>query len=193
MTNETLKNPTVVTTPSVTGIDLAIKNLQTALASLPWLEKSFGRAWMLPINKGNEKVLEPHVYQGDGEYNSVMPNDALKSYSFWRVNGSRNLNEYEPLVNYGNFMLTDPVDVIFWFNMQAIDSTKNYIFKEELIKDVLNILSQDPNAFVLRIWDDKADDIFRGYTLSKSHRDSLMYPFGAFRIEMNLRYQFSCG
>lgn len=193
MNTGNLKNPNVPTLTNPVGIDLAISQIQGLLASdLNWLEKSFGRAWNMPSQSGGVKTFEPKVYQGNSEYYPVLANDALKSYSFWRVNGARNINDYSPLNNHGEFMLTDPVDLIVWFNMNRIDKTKNYIFKEELLKEVLGVLDGNPNINVLRIWDDRADDVFRGYTLNEHHRDLLMYPFGAFRIETNLRYSFQC-
>jgi hypothetical protein len=193
MTTETLKNPTIPTLPDPIGIDFAIQRLQQSIGTLEWLGKSFGRAWTIPRQVLNEKVVEPMCYQGTKEYYPVLPNDALKSYSFWRVSGGRSAEEYRPNMNTGGaFIFKDSVDLIVWVNLKRIDPTKNYIFKEELIRDVMVKLNRDPNVEVVRVYDDKADEIFKGYSLKPQHRDLLMYPFDAFRIEMFLSYQFVC-
>jgi hypothetical protein len=189
MINTTTKNPVVVTIPSPVGIDLAVQN---ALAVLPWLEKSFGRAWMFPQHIGNDKVMMPCVYQGGKEYYCVMPNDSLRGYSFWRVNGARSFDEYVPLSNYNGYEFTDPVDLIVWVNLKQADPTKDYVFTEELIRQVVGILDQDPNCYLKKVWDEKAEDIFKGYSLKDTHRDLLMFPYAAFRIEMELKYVIQC-
>lgn len=198
MTNETLKNPTAIVLPNAVGIDLAIKKIQMKLALLPWLEKAFGRAWTLQRTvqgeSGNIKRIEPMVYQGTSEYYPVLPNDSLKSYCFFRAKSGRTMTpgQNESGTAYGNYYLTDPVEIIFWFNLQDIDSSKNYIFKEELIRDVLAKLDTETNVRVEKIWDDRVEDIFSGYTLYPEHRDLLMYPFGAFKFDLTLSYLFTC-
>lgn len=193
MTSETLKNPTVVTIPDPIGIEAAIQSLQLSLASLTWLTKSFGRAWTMPRTEGGKTVYEPMVYQGNNEYYPTLPNDALNAFSFWRVNGGRTNKEWSSQMNPGaNYIFEDPVDLIVWFNMKKVDPDKNYVFKEALIRDVLNRLTRFSRVSVVRVWDDKIEDIYRGYTLQEKHRDLLMYPYGAFRIEIILGYQFIC-
>ena len=192
MTQETLKNPSVVTIPDPTGLDLAIYYLQTRIAQLEWLQKSFGRAFTMPVRVREEKRLEPMVYQGGGEYYNVMPNDALRSYSFWRVRGKRGVNEWVPLNNHGNFFLSDTVDLIVWCDLKAVDPSKDYNFKEVLIRDVFRYLDDLNNVVVTGVFDDKVEDIFSGYTLQPNHRDMLMFPYTAFRVEMTVSYGVEC-
>lgn len=192
MTNETLKNPSVVLTPNAVGIDAAIQKIQIKLGQLTWLEKSFARAWTMPRNVAEKDRVEPVVYQGGSEYYPVLPNDALKSYSFFTAPGPRAMENYQRNVSFGTYFFKDPVSIIFWLNLQQIDATKDYIFKEELIKEVLNVLNRHASVEVQRVWDDKVDDIYRGFTLFQTHRDLLMYPFSAFKIDLLLSYQFDC-
>lgn len=192
MTNETLKNPSAIVLPNAVGIDAAIKTIQLRLAELTWIEKCFGRAWTRQRTVNDQKRIEPMTYQGSTEYYPCLPNDALKSYCFFRAKNGRTMEEYEPTVAYGNYYFKDPVDIIFWFDLKAIDKTKNYVFTEELIQSVLSKLNQDSNVMISKVWDDRVDDIFSGYNLFPEHRDLLLYPYGAFRIEMILQYNFTC-
>lgn len=193
MTTETLKNPSVPTIPNPIGVDLVIAQLQASLATLTWLQKSFGRAQTMPRTVLGQKRIEPMVYQGTQEYYPVMPNDSLKSYSFWRVNGPRVTVDYEANMNTGGrFYFKDQADLIVWIDLKNNDPSKDFVYTELLIQDVLVKLNRDPNVAVVRVWDDKAEDIFKGYTLFENHRDLLMYPYAAFRIETILSYQFQC-
>ena len=194
MITETLKKPGIPILNNPVGIDAAIQRIQISIASLSWLAKSFGRAWTIPQNQGNQKIVEPMVYQGSKEYYAVLPNDAFDSYSFFRVAGPRNTEEYRANMNIGGtYIFKDIVDLIVWVDYKRIDPLKDFIFKEQLIRDVMNKLNRDPNVEVVRVWDDQADQIYKGYSLKPTHRDLLLYPHDAFRIEMNLRYQFTCG
>lgn len=191
MTTETLKNPTVYFVPDPVGIDLPIDAMQKKLATIPWLEKSFARAWTIPKDVAGQKRQVPMAYQAGAEYYPLMPNDALKSYSFFQVSNPRSTTEWD-ISQYGNYRFTDPVSLIVWANLQAIDGGKDYIFKELMIKDVLKLVGREPRWKVTRVWDDKAEDIFRGYTTILEQRDLLMYPYTAFRIECQLTYEFVC-
>lgn len=195
MTTETLKNPTAVQLPEgdAVGIDVALLQIQIGLSYIPWLEKIFGRAWTLPTETLGKKASEPKVYQGSKEYYPVLPNDALKAYSFFRVNSPRVLSDYGNNLNIGGaYRFEDNVDLFVWADLEKIDVSNNYIFKEALIRDVLKRINIEPTVQVIRVFDDKADDIYRGYTINEQQRELLMYPYTAFRIEMTLKYQFAC-
>ena len=128
MINLTKKNPTVPLIADPLGIDAAIQKLQISLSTLSWIDKVFGRAWPLPSNNGNKKTLEPMCYQGTKEYYPVLPNDALKCYSFFRVSGPRTTVDYQANMNTGgNYIFKDPVDLIVWGNLHLIDPTRDFI------------------------------------------------------------------
>lgn len=193
MTTETLKNPSVPTITNPIGIDATIQAIQIKLGQLAWMEKSFGRAWSIPRIRDKKKILEPMLYQGSKEYYPAMPNDNLKAYCFWRVTGPRNAENFSPNLNTGgSYIFSDPVDLIVWCDLERIDAATDYIYKETLIREVLNVLNTHADAYVSRVWDDKVEDIFRGYSLEDVKRDLLMFPFTGFRIEMNLKYRFLC-
>lgn len=188
MTN--LKNPSVILIPNPTDLDKSIQELQLGLSSISWLEKIFGRAKEVSRKLNNQVLREPMVYQGTSEYYPVLPNDTLKAYSFFRCVNGRSTEMYEP--NSPNNYYSVPTDLIVWANIKKIDNSKDYIFTEELIHDVVAILNKYPSVLIQRIWDEKADSIFSGYTLNLTHRDLLMYPYQAFRIEMVLNYKSDC-
>lgn len=184
MTSENLKNPTIYTAPSIpkVGIDLELEAMRLKLAALPWLQKAFGRAWSKPRTLDGKTVLEPLLYQGGAEYYPALPNDNLKSYSFFRVNS--------PRVNTEGSWFVDPVDLIVWVNLKEIAPTIDWIFTESLINDVINLF--DDGWSLNKIYDDKVTDIFSGYDTRDLHQGLLMYPYKGFRMDISVTYQFLC-
>lgn len=188
---ETLKNPSVITIANPISLDKAIQQVQASLGSLAWLQKVFGRARIHPRKDAkNEMRREPMVYQGKGEYYPVLANDALQSYSFFRVKGAR---EFDDVGNHNLAVWeTANLDLIVWGNLKAIDSTKDYIFTDELIEDVKALLMVEPCCDIVRVWDEDMREIYKGYTLKEDQRDLILYPYFAFKIELVLKYEMSC-
>lgn len=193
MTSHTLKNPTPKEHPDPHDLDASIERARCMLTDIPWLPKAFHRAIEHaekdPDGQGGT-IRVPKVYLSGKEYYPVLPNDALIAYSFFRVSGGRTLSEYLPDIISLNAEC--PVDLIVWANLQKIDKHKDYIFTEELIRDVLRALNSNPDIIITGIFDNAPEDIFIGYDLQPAHRDLLKYPYQAFRISMNLRYEIEC-
>lgn len=192
MTSENLKNPSVPVLANPVDLDAAIQLIQLGLADkLTWLEKSFGRARTHPSTVVDDKKRpEPKVYQGKSEYYPVLPNDALKSYSFFRTMGSREFNDYFP--NTSVISQYTKVDLIIWGNLKAIDATRDGYFSEELLNETTKALSTFSSVIIKKVWDDKPEDIFKGYHLEPNHLHLLMHPYFAFRIEMHIDYILNC-
>jgi hypothetical protein len=196
------QNPDILTIVSPKGIDRAIQSIQQELdAGLPWLDKSFGRAWEFKeIDPATEKQIRvPKCYSGSGEYINVLPNDFLKAQSFISVRNEETWPAYSRAT--GNSKQRD-LSVIFWFNLKEIDPAKDYIFTEELKTEVEKILKA--NAYVAsinRYYDERVEDVFDGYiSQAESGRYSvedtktqyLMYPYSGFRFDVTVAYMEEC-
>jgi hypothetical protein len=197
------KNPLVplITTP--VNIDRPIQEIQVALSTMGWLEKSFGRSWLaVKSSQGiftNKKLYYPQVWQGFNEDEKardmleVMPNDNIKSQCFFKVNDPINLLEYVP---DGDSMLQANVDIIFWFNLKRIDRAIDYPYVELLKGQTLKVLSTmlfapDSSLKVLRIWEG-AQNVFKGYDITDLKDQELIYPWGGFRFECEITYREDC-
>lgn len=192
-TTKTLKNPTAQAHPAPINLDDFIEQLRTSMATISWLEKAFHRAYQMPRKNPDGKggiIQVPMAYQAGSEYYPVMPNDALQAYSFFRVRGPKTFTDYSTQSTLLNSVA--PLDLIVWGNLKSIDPAKDYIFTEQLEQDVMAIFNQYPQVSVLRIWDERAEDIFSGYSLDLTKRDLLMYPYQAFRIEFDLSFPYVC-
>jgi hypothetical protein len=174
-------DPEIIFIPNPVGIDKAIQGLQTKLATLPWLQKVFGRSF-----EGRETVpgardrIFPYVYQNDLEPLNVMPNDNLRSQVFFRVD--------DPAVFAAWTFYSDtqtavyPISIIFWGDLRKIDTERNYNFGEELKLSALRLMTRISGFVVSRVYE-QYDEVFREYTLSDTYKQYLLPPYYGFRIE----------
>lgn len=175
------------------NVDRPIQELQQALAALPWIEKSFGRAFDSYKVVDGRPYIYPQVWQGPGkDLLEVMPNDNLKSQVFWRLEDPIAVVEYVP---DGYSQMRASVSGIFWFKYTDIDDTLNYPFIELLKgsaqRAITTALLTDSSVEITRIWEG-ADNVYRGYTLDKIAKQELVYPFGGFRIDCDLTFLENC-
>jgi hypothetical protein len=104
------------------GLDREIQRLQLLLlAELSWLQLSYGKAYRGSRKVGSKVQYYPEVYAGEGEYRDVLPNDNVQSQAFFYPTGPAVNPEREPIP--GTLGLRQPVDIIFWANLQRIDPT----------------------------------------------------------------------
>ena len=187
-------NPTINTGGS-TGLNAAIESIRSSLAGLSWMEKSFGRAWTFTeMNAEQKSVKIPKVFvgktdSGDGEYHNVLPNDFLKGQSFIRMDGPE---EWKQFNRFEGSMKSRKISVIIWVNLKEIDSSKNYIFTDELKDQVEDLLKG--NAFTASMdgyYDEKPEEIFEGYTIDEKSQ-YLMYPYAGMRFVLTINYPEVC-
>lgn len=198
------KNPLVPLIDNPVNIDRPIQEIQIELARLTWLEKCFGRSWLaVKSSKGmfssDKKLYYPHVWQGfdvNGKARDlldVLPNDNLKSQSFFRVIDPISVIDYAPT---GDAMMRATVDIIFWFNLRSIDRSIDYPYIELLKGQVLRTLkgvpfSPDSSLVVVNIHE-QALNVFRGYNINDIKDQHLIYPYAGFRFECQITYREDC-
>lgn len=185
-------NPNIPTIENATGLLAAIQHIQVALGALPWLSKSFGRAYLMPEKntaKGSNTV--PKVYAGAKEYYCVLPNDNLPAYSFMQVLGPETITDYD-FVRPQN-ELTVSLAIVVFVNLKKLDPNTDHIFTDRLKNDVVKVLKREATAFTLeQIQDEKIRDIFEGYQSKDQDPALLMYPHAAMRFTGTLTYSEPC-
>lgn len=195
-------NPNIPIIPDPKGFDKAIAEIQTAVGTVPYIEKSFGRAFIHKENIVGKIVSLPKVYQGAGEYYNPLPNDNFKAQTFMLAAGEEIADD--DFENYGQNTFTRKVALIFWGNLKAIDSAKDYIFLEEIKMDILEALRYTSSFKSFDSYvDERYSDVFREFSsyISNASKDTaeaeintqyLMYPYSGFRMTITLVYQQSC-
>jgi|SRR6478736_6499192 len=188
------KNPTTPLIVNPVNIDTPIQEMQQSLASMGWLQKSFGRSWE-SIRKDTAGKLwtYPEVWQGaDTDLLNCMPNDNLKSQSFFRVEEPIAVTDYE-FMRFSRMEAT--VSIIFWFNLKVIDPDLDYRFIELLKghaqQTITNTSCTDATWKINKIWEG-ANNVFKGYTIDQFQNQELVHPYGGFRFECTLNFLENC-
>ncbi|GAA3940409.1 hypothetical protein [Hymenobacter algoricola] len=179
-------NPQAPTLPNPIGLDKEIQRVQLLLAAkLPWLQVSYGRAYRSGRKDGTKTIYYPEVYDGEREYRDVLPNDNVSAQSFFypRDPASNPDSAPTPL----GLALNQPVDLIFWVNLRALDPAKDYRFEAELLRDVLRVLSNNSIA-VQRVYT-TAEEVFKGFSMDVVAEQVFRMPYAGFRIQCELSLQ----
>lgn len=107
------------------------QRIRTALdTGLEWLDNSYPIAHEL--DSGEE--VYPVVYANNGSWDSydLRPNDTVDSYCFFESNGFE--------IGDDNDINTYNLAVVFWVNLEDLDSVINEDYTSQLISDVVRIL-----------------------------------------------------
>lgn len=166
------------------GLDAEIQRLQILLLEeLDWLQVSYGKAYRGSRKVDKKTFYFPEVYDASREYRDVLPNDNVRSQSFFYPTGPAVNPEQEPTPNTLGFKQS--VDLIVWANLERIDAAKKYRFEHELLLDVMRVLNEDGGLRILRVFHAN-EDVFRGFSLELVPEKALRQPYCGFRIQLEL-------
>ena len=175
----------VITDPVL--LDKEIKNIQTVLSTLPWLEKSFGRAFKGIRLKEGRKVTYPAIFQQwKKDYYDAFPNDNIKSYSFIFPEPSE-ITEYNIK---GKHEIQRDISIILFFDLQQIDNTLQYRFIELLKEDVIIVLATlKPGKLEINDITDDVEEVFSDFTVDEIKTEFLGDKYGALKFECTIFYR----
>lgn len=176
---------------SLIGLELAIEEIRNRIATISWLDKCFGRAYaFLEAGIDSKPITVPKVYMGGKEYYNCLPNDNLKSQSFFVVEGPETYENYN---QFDGSIRKASVSLVVWGDLKKINPSKDYIFTQELISECIKILKIHPMVMEINeIYDEKADKVFSGFDLREVESQYMMYPFAGFRISLTINYDEQC-
>lgn len=165
---------------------------QVLLANLPWLDAAFGRSQRLTKKMNGKTIITPNVYcgnwrgHGPNDYIEVSPDSKIGNFCFFEVNDPEIVDW-----NYRQQMdIETPFSLIFWFDTRRI-------FDEAANRDIAHLKNQlltllngrsgmrlynGGRLLINRIYE-RAENIYRGYTLSEIDNQFLMHPFGGLRFD----------
>lgn len=168
-------------------LDKEIKNIQTALGTLSWLQKSFGRAFKATRLKNGRKVNYPAIFQEwKKDYYDAFPNDNIKSYSFIYPDPSE-VMEYS---NKGTHQIERDISIILFFNLEEIDNTLLYRFVERLKEDVIiKLATLKPDKLEINRITDEVEEVFNDFTVDEIKPEYLQDKYGALKFECTIFYK----
>ena len=172
-----------ITTPYL--FDKVIRELQQALKEgLPWLENSFGRVERLVTEVNERRLYVPAIYQEDGQYGIMLPDDRLGCYSFFVMHDPQEvLNRMQTEVR-----IKSPFSLIVWVDMRRVekkmrmpDERNTEYIKEQVLSVIETASKRKGHISINRIYE-RAENVFDGFSLDEVNNQFLMSPFAGFRF-----------
>lgn len=172
-----------ITTPYL--FDKVIRELQQALKEgLPWLENSFGRVERRVTEVNERRLYVPAIYQEDGQYGIMLPDDRLGCYSFFVMHDPQEvLNRMQTEVR-----IKSPFSLIVWVDMRRVekkmrmpDERNTEYIKEQVLSVIETASKRKGHISINRIYE-RAENVFDGFSLDEVKNQFLMSPFAGFRF-----------
>lgn len=187
-----IKNPVM--------LDRVMAEIQSGLVdNLTWLDVAFGRAQRLQKMVNGNRIITPNVYcggwngHGDNDYIEVSPDAKIGNFSFFEIDDPQTID-----VGPWARQIKAPFGLIFWFDLIRIygeSDNRNIEYIKGQILRVLNGRSgwHLPNGRIIlnKIYE-KAENIYRGYSLSEVDNQYLMHPFAGLRFDGILEFDEIC-
>ncbi len=190
-------------------LDKVLQDMQKAfMDKLKWLNYAFGRAYKLVEHRPDGgKFIYPAIYNGNGEYLSLLPNDNFGNFSWFDIYDPQKITEVvQSLPQY-----TFDGAIIFWYNLNSIYEDETVMHTEEVKDEIMQVLTTPgfiTSAGKLTINNiyECFENIYRGYSIEKIYnnftykgegiqdidKQFFMYPYAGIRIEFTLTTRELC-
>lgn len=177
--------------PNPVMIDRAIGQIQTGLIeNISWLDAAFGRAQRLAKEMNGKRIVTPNVYcggwrgHGENDYIEVSPDSKIGNFSFVEIDDPQTIDA-GPWARE----IEAPFALIVWFDLTRVYNSATNRDTEYLKAQILRVLNgragwhlDDGRVQINRIFE-RAENIYKGYSLSEIDNQFLMHPYGGFRFE----------
>lgn len=181
-------------------LDAIIGEIQNGLAdNISWLDAAFGRSQRLSKNINGKRVITPNVFcggwngHGPNDYIEVSPDSKIGNFSFFEIDDPQTIDS-GPWARE----IKAPFGLIFWFDLTRVYGKPSNRNTETLKADILRVLNgragwhlSDGRILINKIYE-RAENIYRGYTLTEIDNQYLMHPFAGFRFDGLLEFPELC-
>lgn len=190
-------------------LDKILQDMQKSLMNrLKWLNCAFGRAYKLVEHRpdGN-KFIYPAMYNGNGEYVSLLPNDNFGNFSWFDIYDPQKITEVvQSLPQY-----TFSGAIIFWYDLSSIYEDETVMHTEEVKDEIMRVLTTPglittTGKLVINDIYERFENIYKGYSIEKVYnnyaykgegiqdidKQFFMYPYAGIRIEFTLTTRELC-
>lgn len=186
--------------PNAVMADRVLGDIQAGLVkNLSWLDVAFGKCQRLQKQINDKRITYPSVYcggwngHGENDYLEVSPDSKIGNFSFFELDDPQTI---EPSV-WARKIQT-PFALIFWFDLRKVYDESCNRNTEYLKAQILNVINgrqgwtlPEGRIFIERCYE-RAENIYRGYSLSEIDNQFLMHPFAGFRFEGTLEFSEVC-
>ena len=196
-TNKPINAPVI---PNAVMLDAVIGEIQQGLVNnLSWLDAAFGRAQRLTKNIEGKRIVTPNVYcggwngHGPNDYIEVSPDAKIGNFSYFEVDDPQTIDP-GPWAR----QIKAPFSLIVWFDLTRVYGSRTNRNTEKIKSDILHILNGraewhlSHGRIVINKIYERAENIYKGYTLSEIDNQFLMHPFAGLRFEGLLEFDELC-
>ena len=186
--------------PNAVMLDQVIGEIQQGLtANLPWLDVAFGRSQRLTKKIKGKNVITPNVYcggwngHGENDYIEVSPDSKIGNFAWFEI-------EEPQTIDAGPWAqsIKAPFSLIVWFDLRRVYDQATNRNTERIKAEILYVLNgrygwhlNQGRVTINRIYE-RAENIYRGYSLAEIDNQFLMHPFAGFRFEGVLEFDELC-
>ena len=197
-----MSNTNAPVLPAPILVDSVIAELQQILvANFGWLDAAFGRSQRLTKMINGKRIITPNVFcggwngHGENDYIEVSPDSKIGNFSFFEVTDPEIVDW-----NYRQLMdIETPFALIFWFDTRRVFGEASNRDLSHLKNEILSLLNghtgmllHNGGHLVINKIYERAENIYRGYTLSEIDNQYLMHPFAGFRFEGTIKIMQPC-
>lgn len=178
--------------PNPVLIDSVIAEIQTQLGNnIEWLTNIFGRVERLAKVVNNKVLYSANVFTKNYDYKLIAPDSDLGNFAFFVVDEPEELDYYAGEQTH----FKTPCSLIVWVNMLTIpegEARNTEAVKQRLVR-FLNgeMWLRTGRFFVNRIYN-KAESIFKGFSLDEVDNQFLMQPFCGWKFEGEIEFLDTC-
>lgn len=187
-----IMSATIHTRTNPVLIDGVIAEIQAQMAQrVEWLNNIFGRVERLVKNVNGRTIYSANQYKGGNEYTLIAPDSGLGNFAFFVVDEPETMDYYRGDRTH----FSTPFSLVVWVDMRTIASGENRnteAVKQEIVRflnDELRLRSG--RMYVNRIFN-RAESIFKGFTLDEIDNQFLMQPFCGWRFEGEIEFYDTC-
>ena len=177
------------TTPRL--FDKAFGYIQDALASqLTWLDHILPQAERLVKDINGKRVYSPNIYVEGNEYEQITPDSLnIGNYSFFILHEPQEIH-----YDVGSRVIAHaPFSLIVWLDIRSVDDGQRNI--EQLKGNILRALQttwmREGHFRINRIYQ-RAENIFKEFTLDEIDNQYLMQPYCGFRFQGEITIEDEC-
>lgn len=182
-------------------LDRVIGEIQNGLIeNISWLDAAFGRAQRLTkMTVEGRRIVTPNVYcggwrgHGPNDYIEVSPDSKIGNFSFFEIDDPQTID-----VGPWARSIKAPFGLVVWFDLTRVYGVADNRDTERLKAGILHFLNgrdgwalKSGRIAINRIYE-RAENIYRGYTLSEIDNQFLMHPFAGFRFDGILEFDELC-
>lgn len=186
--------------PDAIMLDLHLGEIQKGLVeNVAWLDAAFGRAQRLTKEMNGKRIVTPNVYcggwngHGENDYIEVSPDSKIGNFSFFEIDDPQTIDA-GPWARE----VKAPFGLIVWFDLTRVYKTADNRNTEKIKAEILRVLGgragwhlSEGRITINRIYE-RAENIYKGYTLSEIDNQFLMHPFGGIRFDGVLEFAEYC-